>query len=319
MVEWAREQVSADTPRETTDQLLRALVDSDGFGLQYSPNFTGTAVDVFATRRANCLAFTHLFVGLTRALGVGTFYVNWNLVEGYHREEDIVVISGHVSAGQGRLNDLYVLQFGAVEGLEVRGVLPISDINALARHYANRTSELLRDRDLEAALEAGELATRIDPALDDAWVNLGVARRRAGDLDGAAAAYDEATRIDPDNLAAYRNLRVLLRIRGEQDAADQILKLLERRGSRNPYLYLELGDESIAAGFVDEAGPYYRRANNLGPKLAETRAARGLWFLAIGTRETARKWLRKARAIDADEERTRKLANRLDARTEDSS
>ena len=197
--------------------------------------------------------------------------------------------------------------------------MPISDMNALARHYANRTSELLIAADVEAAIRAGELAVRIDPDLDDAWINLGVARRRSGDWDGAAAAYNEATQIDPDNLAAYRNLRVLLRIQGDHDAADKILVLLRRRGSRNPFLYLELGDESLAAGDVEEAGPYYRRAYNLGSELAETRAARGMWYLESGDQEKARKWLRKAQSIDASEERTRKLENRLQIPAEDAS
>ena len=127
MESWARAQISAETPREIADELLSALTDPEGLGLEYSSDFTGTAVEVFETRRANCLAFTHLYVGLSRALGLPTFYVYWNRIERYRRDQDLVVVSGHMSAGQGSLNDLMVLRFGAVAGLEARGVRPISD------------------------------------------------------------------------------------------------------------------------------------------------------------------------------------------------
>ncbi len=172
---WAREKITADTPREIVEELLAALIDPEGLQLEYTPEYTGTAIEVFETRKANCLAFTHLFVGLSRALGVPTLYVYWNRVERFRKDQDLVVVSGHVSAGLGSLNDLFVLRFGAVEGLEARGVTPISDMNALARHYANRATELLSDGDFEAAVRSGELATRIDPSLGAAWVNLGVA------------------------------------------------------------------------------------------------------------------------------------------------
>ncbi len=311
---WAREQVTADTPREIVEELLAALIDSEGLQLEYTSEYTGTAIEVFETRKANCLAFTHLFVGLSRALGVPTLYVYWNRVEQFRKDDDLVVISGHISAGLGSLIDLFVLKFGAVEGLEARGVAPISDLNALARHYANRAAELLSDGDLDAAVRSGELATRIDPALGEAWVNLGVARRRAGYWVGAETAYRQATEVDPGNLSAYQNLRVLLRLRGESDAAEQILSLLDQRGNRNPFVYLELGDESLVTDLVEEAGRYYRRAYKLGPDLAETRAARGNWFLEAGAVTKARKWLRRAQSVDATERRTRELETRLSER-----
>ncbi len=311
MESWARSQISADTPREIADELLSALIDPEGLGLEYSSGFTGTAVEVFETRKANCLAFTHLYVGLSRALGLPTFYVYWNRIERYRRDKDLVVVSGHISAGQGSLNDLMVLRFGAVAGMEARGVRPISDLNALARHYSNRSVELLSRGDLDAAVQSGELAIRIDPWLADAWVNLGVARRRADDWAGAEKAYLKASEVSPDNLSAYQNLRVLFILRGDQDAADRLLILLERRGCRDPFVYLELGDESLAAGSVEEAGRYYRRAYKHGPELAETRAARGIWYLEQGGMGKARKWLRRAQSIDTDETRTRELERRL--------
>jgi Flp pilus assembly protein TadD len=184
-------------------------------------------------------------------------------------------------------------------------------LNALARHYSNRSVELLSQGDLKAAVQSGELATRIDPMLADAWINLGVARRRADDWAGAEEAYLQASAVSPDNMSAYQNLRVLFTLRGDQDAADQLLVLMDRRGCRDPFVYLELGDESLAADSAEEAGRYYRRAYKHGPELAETRAARGIGYLKQGELGKARKWLRRAQSIDVDEKRTRELERRL--------
>ena len=311
MVEWARQQVQAESPREQVDELLSALIDPDRLGLEYSPERTGTAKEVFETRRANCLAFTHLFVGLSRSLGVPTIYVHWNRIERFRRDEDLVVVSGHISAGQRSSSELVVLRFGAVTGLEARGVTPISDLNALARHYSNRSVELLSRGELEAAVESGELAVAVDPSLAHGWVNLGVAKRRSGDWIGAEMSYSQAVEVDPDNLSAYRNLQALFTLRGDEDAADRIFKLLHKRGCRDPFVYLELGDEGMASDAVEEAGRYYRRAYKYGPDLAETRAARGLWHLDRGDLRKAIRWLQRAQRIDASESRTRLLGSRL--------
>lgn len=315
MEEWARRWVEMGTPRGTAEQLLDALITDDGLGLDYSPAPTGTAIEVFESRRANCLAFTHLYIGLSRALGLPTYYVAWDRVVQFKRQGDLVVVSGHIGAAHKTAEDVIALQFGAADGLEVSGMIPISDLEATARHYANRSAELLADGDVQGALDAGEIAVRMEPSFSDGWVNLGVARRRSGDWSGAEQAYLRSTETEPDNLAAYQNLAALLHMRGEEDAATRLLQLLSQRGSRNPYLYLGLGNQSLAAGRIDEAGRYYKRAHRYGSDLAEIRAACGLWRLELGDRRRATRWLRRAQAVDPTDETTRHLATRLELST----
>jgi Flp pilus assembly protein TadD len=292
MRNWLQERVEP-VPSSTRllHELLEILLDADGFGLKYTPRYTGTAEEVFYSHEANCLAFTHLFVAMSRELGINTYFVNYSLIERFRRTGDLIVISGHVSAGFSSGTERHLLQFGAVSGLDARTARRISDLNALARYYANRGAELLRDGDLESALRWSETATQLDPALADGWTNLGVARRRAGDLEGASQAYLRATEVDPDHFAAYHNLSVVLRLQGRQDA--------------------QLGDQSLEAGRLEEARRFYRRASILGDELAETKAARGHWALLNGQPKRARKWLRRAQAVDPEEERTVELERLL--------
>ena len=76
MRDWAHEMVPK--PLKPDDKLRRlrdALFDRERLQLQYTWGYTGTAIDVFEQQRANCLAFTNLFVGMARELGVEVFFL----------------------------------------------------------------------------------------------------------------------------------------------------------------------------------------------------------------------------------------------------
>ena len=309
---WLDENVKrALSDKETIDRLLSALTEPGGLGLVYVPGYTGTAEEVFRTRKANCLAFTHLLIGMSRELGISAYYVNYELAEQFRRSGDLIVVSGHVSAGYGSGADRYLLEFGVVVNLDGRRPRPISDLNALARYYANRAAELLRAGEAGEALGWAETAIRLDPTLVEGWSNLGVALRRSGRVDEAEQAYLKATEVDPYYHVAYHNLFALMRFRGQSEAADEILDLLDRRDNRNPFIYLELGDQSLAAKRLEEAGDFYKRATKVGDELAETWAARGSWALASEKVKKARRWLRKAKGISPEDPRTVELERQL--------
>ena len=309
---WLLESVeTGPSPKDTIERLLRAMTDPEGLGMVFVPGFTGTAEEAFHSRKANCLAFTHLMVGMSRELGIPTYYVNYELVERFRRSGDLIIVAGHVSAGYGRGAGGYLLEFGDLADLDRSRARPISDLDALARYYANRAAELLEDGRIEEALGWAETATRLEPSLPEGWSNLGVALRRSGRLDQAEEAYIQSTEVDPLYHVAYHNLFALMRYRGDSEAASEILTLLDRRDNRNPFIYLELGDQSLASERLEEAGRFYQKASKVGGDLAETWAARGSWALAEGKVRKARRWLRKAQELSSDDPRTLELERQM--------
>ncbi len=62
---------------------------------------------------------------------------------------------------------------------------------------------------LEPASDSFNKAITLNPKFDNAFVGLGVLRRKAGDLEGARQAYTEATRILPENAEAFSSLLVI--------------------------------------------------------------------------------------------------------------
>lgn len=306
---WARSHVSTIIqPEERLERLLAALQAPGGLEVTYEAGHTATAAEVFAGRKANCLSFTALFIGLARELGLDVFYLDIDDIERFSKEGDLVVISGHITAGYNLGPEVKILEFSAIpEAYNYRNAHPIPDTTAVALYYSNKGGELLRAGKHLEAREWLETAIKLDPELARGWVNLGVALRRGGDLAGAETAYRRALEINPATHSAYHNLAAVLRLRGHEAEATDLMTLSGRLGSRNPYSYLTLGDLSLKHGRLDEARRYYRRALRLTERDAEAFAAMGLWAVAAGDAHEALRWLRKAQAVDQEHPRTKRL------------
>ncbi|HEV7517087.1 MAG TPA: tetratricopeptide repeat protein [Thermoanaerobaculia bacterium] len=312
MKAWVHERVPEGAPPEDRLQLLlKALLDPKGLNLTYEAHFTGTAAEAFARHHANCLAFTNLFVGMARELGVAVFYLDVDDIQKFEKEGDLVVVSGHISAGYGNGRETRILDFSAAPVANYRGIRQISDQTAIALYYSNRGGELLRGGKQQEALGWLRIAVALDPDLSRGWINLGVARRRNGDPSGAEAAYRRALEIDPEAVSAYQNLASVLRLRGQSQEADELLALTAKVGTRNPYNLLSLGDLSLAHRRLDEARRFYKKALRVYGGNAEPYAAMGIWAKAAGNTREARKWLKKAVALDATNDRVRLLAAEL--------
>lgn len=315
MRHWAEQAVppSANEPEEKLLYLSRGLFDEHGLNVRYVRGYTGTAREVFASGEANCLAFTHLFVGMARELGVPVYFVDVRDIETYRREGDFIVVSDHVAVGFGPTSQMRIIDFAENEGTEYHRIRVIDDYRAIAMFYSNRGAEQLRAGRYEEALSWLRSAVAIDPEYASSWVNLGVALRRSGDLDNAETAYRTALEMDLDSSSAIQNLAALLAHRGEDDEAIELLELVDRASNRNPFTYLTLGDLSMKHGKLDAAGRFYRKALRRQGEDAESYAAMGLWHLRLGETKKAYDWLHRAESLNTDSDRVVLLKQRLAA------
>jgi tetratricopeptide (TPR) repeat protein len=313
MREWVRREIPSNgDPVERLNLLLRTLSSSSGLQLEYESDTTITAAEAFAVHKANCLSYTNLFVGLARDLGIAAYFLEVDDIERFTREGDFVVVSGHVTAAFGAPQERQILDFTQGQQAErYRDVRQISDLRAVALYYSNRGAGELRARRYDAAVSWLSTSVALDPDLSGAWINLGVARRRTADYPGAETAYRRALVADPTALSAYQNLAALLHLRGRHDEANDLLKIQVTAKSRNPFLYLELGDVSLRQGRLPEAENYYRHALRVDRDAAEVHAALGLLAWQQGHRREASRWLRRAEQRDATAPRVARLRESL--------
>lgn len=313
MKRWLHERVpkSVQGHGDRLFYLSRALFQSPDFEIRYERGHTGTALDVFETQRANCLAFTHLFIGMARELSIPVYFLEVRDLENYRKEGDLIVVSDHVAVGFGPSHDLHIIDFAATEGLEYRRITIIDDYRAIAMFYSNRGAEQLRLGRYEEALSWLRSAVAIDPGYAASWVNLGVALRRSGDLTAAEAVYRHALELDLHSTSALQNLAALLNYQGKDEEAVELLELADRSSNRNPYTYLTLGDLSMRHGEIEAAGRFYRKALRRQGQNAESIAAMGLWLLQQGKTKKALGWLQRAEDLDPASERVALLKHRL--------
>lgn len=312
---WAYNNVPrySGRPDERLDALLEALLLKEGgINLEYEARTSRPAREVFETGKANCLGFTMLFVGLSRSVGLETYFLLVDDLVTAEREGDLVVLSGHVTSALGPPSQRIVLDFAIAPVREYRRVGPIGDLTAIALYYSNRGAEELREGNLETAREWLETATKLEPELDDPWINLGVVRRRLGDNEGAEAAYRTALELDPSASSAYQNLAVLLQRVGRGEEGEELLALSKNLVHNNPYNYLSLGDLALRKGNLAEAERFYRRATRLAPKESFGYAALGRLALARGDEREAKSLLKKARRRGAEDSRVRLLESLIE-------
>ena len=312
---WVDDAVPRNSNQEAQlSWLLGAVMNRSDPEFRYLAGYTGTAAEVFRSGTANCLGFTQMFVAMARHLELPVYFLRVSDLQSFEREGDLIVASAHITAAMGPPNARKVLDFAERPVGAYRMVEPISDLTAIALYYSNRGAEELRDGRNADGLTLLRKATRLDPELAEAWVNLGVAERRAGDVRAAENDYRRALEVDPSTITAYQNLAALLRWSGRGHEADDLLALTDRSENRNPFSYLALGDLSLRLGRVEEAHRFYRRALQLDPEQAEAQAAMGHWALQSGNLREAEKYLRKAQKLDPANRRTELLEQSLSVR-----
>jgi tetratricopeptide (TPR) repeat protein len=306
---WAHSRAPSPMSEENKLRALRdGLFGSRGEPLEYAWGHTGTAQEVFETGKANCLAFTNLFVGMAREVGVPVHFLVVENLETYRREGDLVVVSDHVAVGyETGPNRSMVFDFSEYGDQDHEQVRRVRDTTAAAMFYSNRGAEALQRGELEEAARWAGAAVLLDPELATVWVNLGVVQRRRGDEERAEGCYRRALEVNPGAVSAYQNLSALLRHQGRQVEALGIEEALRRVPKRNPYSYLNLGDLSRRAGRLDEARRFYRRALGLARDDAEPLAALGRLALETGDLKEARRLLKKARKKDPENSRVVQL------------
>lgn len=304
-------QAQVITRRNSREQRLQSLVemifDRQGLDLQYDPNATYTVSEIWQQRRANCLAFTLLFVTLAREAGIQARVQEVDRVVSWYQDQNqgVVYSVGHVNAGiqvEGRTGtvdlDRNVLY-------DSRGPHPITTERALAHFYNNRGAERMAIGDLAGAHAFFDAALAQDAGFASAWNNVGVLDNREGNLRGARVALEKALQLESRHDAALTNTSVLYRRLGLVTQAAALERQLQSVQRSDPFVQYMQGAQAERKGDLAEAIRYYRRAVRLYDNAHQFHFGLARAYFLSGQMQRADRELLRAQALGGSSEQVR--------------
>ncbi len=300
---------SLRTDSEKTRAIVNAIIGRTGMSISYDWLSNKTAQQVFYEGRGNCLAYSNLFIGMAREVGLEAVYVDVMTIERISKEAEVIVNNGHITAGIRQGPELVMIDFTRTPEREYMGAKVIDDFEAIANYYNNQGflygyyAETAGDMGEEfdpavAELEMYRMALDVRPNFGRARNNLGVALRRRGKVEDAIAQYKMALEEDPKFAEARSNLGAAYYSQGRVEDAIQEFESAARTGGSNAYYYHHLGVIQYQQGHYEEALRQFKKAISRDGSLADSRYYLGETYLKLGDREKAIEAYRKTLEID---------------------
>lgn len=300
-------EISAELEAEARDATLgslgeigalRALVEliSD---MQYDLGQTNHPDRAYELRSGDCITATNLFVGMSRAVGLETYFVEAVGVEDVSAERGLNVHHRHVLAAHGMEPAVTLVDFNRI-GTGYYRYRVLSDIEAMALFYNTKGYQALRRSDYQGAERLFRIAVALDPQLAWAHNNLGVALRRQQRVGLAEASFRRAISVDASYPVSYRNLAQLIRAHGRPGEADELLASAEELERRDPLRHYERGIDLYREGSFEEAVRALRHAVGLSPRFVRGWLELGRAYFAMGNEDRARRALERALELEPD-------------------
>ncbi len=305
-------QLARDTTRnalsdtERVEALVGTITSLAGFSISYDWLSNKTAKEVFRQGKGNCLAYTNLFVGMARAVGVDAVYADVMFNERLTREAEIVVKSTHITAAVTLGSGLTLIDFTRTPERKYTAFRPIDDLEAIANFYNNQgflygyyTEKGDVEFDpLEKELEMYRLALEVLPTFERARNNLGVALRRRGKIDEAIEQYTLAIKHDPKYVEARSNLATAYMYQGRTKEALEEYRLAAENAGPDGYVHERLGITFLRLGRYREAIKELRKALSKEPDLADAHYHLGECYRSLGDEKKAVEEYRAALEVD---------------------
>ena len=294
----------------TDDDKVRAIVGAitslAGFSISYDWLSNKTAKEVFREGKGNCLAYTNLFVGMARAVGVNAVYADVKFTERVTREAEIIVKSTHITAAVTMGGGPTLIDFTTTPERKYTAFTVIDDLEAIANFYNNQgflygyfmeTGSVGFDPQ-EKEIEMYRLALEILPTFGKARNNLGVALRRRGRIDEAIEQYKLALEQDPKYVEARSNLGTAYYNQGLTEMALAEYRLAAESAGPDGYVHQRLGVTLLRLGRYEEAIKQFRKALSKEAELADAQYHLGECYRSLGDEKKATEAYAAALEID---------------------
>jgi tetratricopeptide (TPR) repeat protein len=309
----------ATTDRQKVRSIVHAIIDLTGFSISYDWLSNKTAKEVFRQGKGNCLAYSNLFVGMARSVGLNATYADVAFTENVRREAEVVVSSKHVTAAVKEGPEIVLIDFTRTPERKYIAFRVIDDLEAIANFYNNQgflygyfteTEDVDFDPQ-EKELEMYHLALEVLPSFIRARNNLGVALRRRGRVDEAIEQYKMVLKSDPKYPETLSNLGTAYLLQGRTEEALEAYRRAAENAGPDGYIHHRLGIMYLRLGRYRAAIQQFRKALSKEPDLAEAHFHLGECYSRLGNEKKAVEEYQAALALDPNFLAARERLERL--------
>ena len=297
------------TTRGKVDALMRAITARAALNVHYDAGSTMTAREVFRAGRANCIAYTNLFVALARAVDLEAYYADVTERSRYMRRAGTILHIGHICAAVKDGPQTLLVDFADESRTQYLGYRIIDDVEAVANFVINQGShfgELLAMPEhgdvpfqfTQADIDKFRLALKIKPGFAKGLLNLGTAYVRMNRLDLAEQQFRQAIRSDPEFAPAYTALGSIFSAQHRSKESLALYEMAAEKQKNNPYLYFNLALIYFRLQRYDDASRAARSALHLDPTFADPYHLLGTIAQIHGQMHEARQHFLEALALD---------------------
>ncbi|MEX1033620.1 MAG: tetratricopeptide repeat protein [Cellvibrionaceae bacterium] len=291
--------------QEKLDKLFDTFRHNAAYMIDYDGDATLTADRAFHQRRANCLAFSAMFIALAREAGLDAHFQEVAVPPSWDAQSDDTLVQfRHVNVSVKLDRGVNgVIDFRMDRYSETYPKRLMTDSEALAHYYSNISMQRLFDGQMAEAYVAAKRAIEADDNQSFIWNNMGIVQRHLGNLELAEASYRQALVIDSRDWSALNNLSYLYAQRGDVEEAQRLRARGDRIKLRNPYYRYALAQQAYRRGAYGEARIQLNVA--LGKKRSEPRFyyLRGLSLWHLGESGSAISDMKRAIKIATEDGR----------------
>ncbi len=289
------------------DALIRGIIRREKLNIKYNESKSLTAIEVFVEGEANCIAYTNLFIGMAREVGLKAHYVDVTQVSRLKKEGEVVINSGHICAGVDVSGKFTLVDFAEQPRIGYRIFKIIDDLEAIA-NFANSLG-VLKSFEIPKGYAAKDYnedinhylrAIKIKPRFAKAYNNLGIAYQRRRQYNKAIESYSKAIEFDPKLSAARSNLGNAYYITGDYEKAITSFKKAIQIKGNNPYTRYDIALTYYYNKEYEKALKELEKAIDLEKEYAEAYNLLGLIYQAMGNKQAAIIAFEKALEIKPD-------------------
>ncbi len=283
--------------RERLERLIQFIFEPQGLGMRYREDATHTVARSYASREANCVGFTLLFLALAREVGLEATPQGIHQTLTWRQDDRTVYRSNHVNVRVRLGGRMHTVDF-AIEPVIARNLpSPISDDRLLSMYYNNLAMAAMMQQRMDEANILMTASLRLDSTYAPHWSNAGVLSLRNGDIAAAERAYAAALKLDASEPSALFNLASLARRAGDAVREANYRNRLANVQRNDPFHYFLQAIALEQDGDYQGAIRHYRRAIRLFGKEHRFYAALAHAYARAGDTGRAIKALTRAKAL----------------------